>query len=95
MSMPVDRLKAIGERIYNLQRCYDAIHGITRADDRLPERFAREPSPTGNARGQIIDTGPMLGEYYALRGWDSATGWPTADTLHRLGLDDAAKRVWH
>ena len=94
MSMPVDRLKAIGERIYNLQRCYDAIHGITRADDRLPERFAREPSPTGNARGQIIDTGPMLEEYYALRGWDPTTGWPTADTLHRLGLDDAAKRVW-
>jgi aldehyde:ferredoxin oxidoreductase len=94
MSMPVDRLKTIGERIYNLQRCYDAIHGITRADDRLPLRFSQEPSPTGNAKGQTIDTEPMLDEYYVLRGWDSANGWPTADTLHRLGLDDAAQRLW-
>ena len=94
MSMPVDRLKAIGERIYNLQRCYDAVHGITRADDRLPLRFSQEPSPTGNARGQTIDTEPMLEEYYTLRGWDPASGWPTADTLHRLGLDDAAEQLW-
>lgn len=94
MSMPVDKLKTIGERIYNLQRCYDAIHGITRSDDRLPARFAREPSPTGNARGQTINTEPLLDEYYSLRGWDPVNGWPTADTLRRLGLDDAATRLW-
>ncbi len=93
MELPVEQLKEIGERIYNLQRCYDVWHGIGRSDDVLPERFSQEPSPSGNARGHVIDVEPMLDEYYRLRGWDGTTGWPTAATLHRLGLDDAADRL--
>jgi aldehyde:ferredoxin oxidoreductase len=86
MEMSVERLKRIGERIYNLQRCYNVRHGITRADDRLPRRFTDEPSPSGNARGEVIDLEPMLDEYYALRGWDVNTGVPQSETLRRLGL---------
>ena len=86
MEMPVERLKRTGERIYNLQRCYNARHGITRADDRLPRRFSDEPSPSGNARGEVIDLEPMLDEYYRLRGWDPVTGWPTAEKLRELGI---------
>jgi aldehyde:ferredoxin oxidoreductase len=87
MDMPVEKLKQIGERIYNLQRCYNVRHGITRADDRLPRRFSEEPSPSGNAEGQVIDLEPMLDEYYALRRWDVATGVPQPETLEALGLD--------
>jgi len=90
MEMPVERLKRIGERIYNLQRCYNARLGITRADDRLPRRFTHEPSPSGNARGQVVDLEPMLEEYYRLRGWDPATGWPTIEKLRELGLEEAS-----
>jgi aldehyde:ferredoxin oxidoreductase len=90
MDMPVERLKRIGERIYNLQRCYNARHGITRADDRLPRRFTDEPSPSGNAEGEIIDLEPMLDEYYQLRGWDPETGWPTEEKLRELGLEEAS-----
>jgi len=93
MEMPVERLKRIGERIYNLQRCYNVWHGITRADDRLPRRFTDEPSPSGNARGQVINLEPMLDEYYRLRGWDPATGWPTAEKLRELGLEEASRRL--
>lgn len=93
MEMPAERLKRIGERIYNLQRCYNVWHGITRADDRLPRRFSHEPSPSGNARGQVIDPEPMLDEYYRLRGWDPATGWPTAEKLRQLGLEEATRRL--
>jgi aldehyde:ferredoxin oxidoreductase len=93
MEMPVERLKQIGERIYNLQRCYNAWHGITRADDRLPRRFTDEPSPSGNARGEVIDLEPMLEAYYALRAWDPQTGWPTAEKLRELGLEDASQRL--
>ena len=89
MEMPVERLQRIGERIYNLQRCYNALHGITRADDVLPERFSKEPSPSGNARGQVIDVEPMLEAYYALRQWDPVLGWPTDEKLAQLGLEDA------
>ena len=86
MEMPVEKLKRIGERIYTLQRCYNVRHGITRADDRLPRRFSEEPSPSGNAEGEVIDLEPMLDEYYALRGWDVATGVPKPETLKELGL---------
>jgi aldehyde:ferredoxin oxidoreductase len=94
MEMPVERLKEIGERIYNLQRCYNALHGISRADDRLPRRFSDEPSPSGNAAGQVIDLEPMLDEYYQLRGWDLRTGWPSSAKLHELDLDEAAWRLY-
>jgi aldehyde:ferredoxin oxidoreductase len=93
MDMPVERLKRIGERIYNLQRCYNALHGVTRADDRLPRRFTDEPSPSGNAEGQIVELVPMLEEYYRLREWDPETGWPTAEKLRQLGLEDAIERL--
>jgi aldehyde:ferredoxin oxidoreductase len=93
MEMPVEQLQRIGERIYNLQRCYNALHGITRADDKLPRRFSEEASPSGNAKGQTIDIEPMLEEYYQLRGWDAETGWPTAKKLRELGLEDAIERL--
>ncbi len=90
MDMPVERLKRMGERIYNLQRCYNARHGITRADDRLPRRFSQEPSPSGHARGQVIDVEPMLDEYFRLRGWDLETGWPALEKLRELDLEEAS-----
>ena len=93
--LPMDaaRLKIIGERIYNLQRCYNALHGITRADDVLPWRFTKIPSPSGNAKGSVCHLDVMLPEYYALRGWDDASGVPRAETLTRLGIGDAFARV--
>jgi aldehyde:ferredoxin oxidoreductase len=91
--MPVERLKRIGERIYNLQRCYNALHGITRADDRLPRRFSEEPSPSGNARGETIHVEDMLDEYYQLRGWDEGTGWPMEGKLRELGLEEAIEAL--
>jgi aldehyde:ferredoxin oxidoreductase len=90
MDMPVERLKRIGERIYNLQRCYNAHHGITRADDRLPGRFIEEPSPSGNAEGEVVELELMLEEYYQLRGWDPETGWPAEEKLRELGLEEAS-----
>jgi aldehyde:ferredoxin oxidoreductase len=93
VSIDVERLKLIGERIYNLQRCYNALHGITRADDVLPWRFTKSPSPSGNAKGSVCRLDEMLPEYYALRGWDPETGLPQKETLVRLGLDGVAERL--
>jgi aldehyde:ferredoxin oxidoreductase len=93
--MPMDaaRLKEIGERIYNLQRCYNILHGISRADDVLPWRFTQVPSPSGNAKGSVCHIDVMLPEYYALRGWDPESGFPLPETLARLGLEDAWARI--
>jgi aldehyde:ferredoxin oxidoreductase len=86
-------LKAIGERIYNLMRAYNALHGITRADDRLPRRFTEEPSPSAGAKGEIAHAEELLDEYYDLRGWDRNRGWPTTATLKRLGLPEVAEHL--
>ncbi len=93
LELDADKLKEIGERINTLQRCYNALHGLTRADDRQPDRLLEEPSPSKRAKGHVIYLDKMLDEYYALRGWDPQTGWPTRETLERLDLDFAAERL--
>jgi aldehyde:ferredoxin oxidoreductase len=86
-----------GERIVNLERLYNLRLGLSRSDDRLPERFCAEPlpiyaepfAPGGGAEpihtGIVRDLDAMLDRYYRLRGWDAA-GSPVPATLQRLGL---------
>lgn len=93
MEMDVPALKRIGERIYNLQRCYNVLHGITHADDVLPWRFTQIPSPSGHARGSVCQVETMLADYYRLRGWDSKTGSPREEKLRELGLEEVWERV--
>ena len=31
---------------------------------------------------------PVLGEFYALHGWDAETGWPTGECLGELDMGD-------
>jgi aldehyde:ferredoxin oxidoreductase len=87
-----NEVKTVGERIVNLARAFNAREGITRKDDRWPERFFKNPLPRGASKGQVIDKGEfdkMLGDYYELRGWD-ANGIPRGDKLRELGLRNVA-----
>ncbi|MCZ2808054.1 MAG: hypothetical protein O2V44_01710, partial [Candidatus Bathyarchaeota archaeon] len=45
---------------------------------------------SGPSKGQVVNLGPMLKEYYALRGWDLKTGYPTRKKLVELGLEYVA-----
>ena len=63
-----DRL-AGGARIVDLERQYNADCGIGADTDVLPERFLREPVPTGPHAGKVCELAPMLQAYYKLRGW--------------------------
>lgn len=83
-----EELLAIGERIVNLERCFNVREGVSRKDDSLPERFTREAMPEGPGKGQVVNLDAMLEEYYNLRGWDTETGVPKRDTLERLGLKE-------
>ena len=72
---------------------YNLREGLTRKDDDLPQRF-KEPLPSGPVKGHKFtdeDLNKMLGEYYALRGWDTE-GVPTPKKLSGLGLEALAKR---
>jgi aldehyde:ferredoxin oxidoreductase len=64
--------------------------GARRKDDTLPERFLREPIPTGGSKGKVVPLEQMIDEYYAARKWDKKTGIPTREKLHELGLMDVA-----
>jgi aldehyde:ferredoxin oxidoreductase len=81
----LERLQAVGERIWNLERQFNLAAGFTRADDCLPERTTTEPAVGGAADGQVADISQMLAEYYSLRGWDQE-GVPRDETLARLEL---------
>ena len=72
-----------------LARLYNMREGFTRADDRLPDRFA-EPLPKHagvprEAQDKIVT------DYYVEYGWDPATGAPTRETITKLAIEaDAA-----
>lgn len=80
-----------GERIWNLQRAFNAREGFTRKQDMLPRRLTSEPQPSGPAKGSRVHLEPMLDDYYRVRGWDLELGWPTAEKLRSLGLDYVAR----
>lgn len=90
ISYDKDKLLEAGERIWNLQRAFNAREGFSRRDDRLPRRLTSEPLPNGPDTGSVVRLDRMLDEYYEARGWDKATGWPTREKLEALGLDSVA-----
>jgi aldehyde:ferredoxin oxidoreductase len=75
-------VRQIGERIVNLERLFNARLGLDRSADTLPQRFLVEPS----ASGTVLQLELMLDDYYRARGWDVATGLPTAGKKRELGL---------
>jgi aldehyde:ferredoxin oxidoreductase len=83
------------EAIYNLTRAINILKGMSREDDYPPERFFREPVPTGPLKGKLLqreEYDDLLDTYYRLRGWNSR-GVPTERTLTRLGLRDVALKL--
>lgn len=80
-------LKA-GERATTMARVFNVREGLTRRDDRLPQRLF-EPLPSGPLKGATISRDEFeaaLSTYYAQMGWDSDTGVPTRGKLLELNL---------
>lgn len=85
----VEELEGIGERIVNLERCFNVREGTRREHDTLPWKVLAEPIPAGASKGAYCppeELDAMLDEYYRLRGW-TAEGIPGADRLRQLGLE--------
>jgi aldehyde:ferredoxin oxidoreductase len=85
-----------GERIFNLMKAYTVREGLTRKEDDWPERFYKEPWPTGPLKGRLASreqTDRLLNEYYELRGWDKKRGVPTKRKLIELGLENVANEL--
>lgn len=75
----------IGERIINMEKCFNLRHGATRGMDSLPDKFTKEPVPEGPAKGAMVNLEPMIADFYQAMGWDE-NGIPLPETLNRLGL---------
>jgi aldehyde:ferredoxin oxidoreductase len=84
-----DEVVTTAHRGITLARLFNMREGFSRADDRLPDRFAeplpKHPGFPREAQEKIVT------EYYAEYGWDPATGAPTRETISRLEIEaDAA-----
>jgi aldehyde:ferredoxin oxidoreductase len=88
-----DYLWHVGEKVYNLERCFNIRDGFSRKDDTLPRRMYTEPLKGGMRDGEIIrKPDVIIDEYYGVRGWDK-NGIPTKATLKRLGLETVDKDI--
>ena len=76
---------AIGDRIYNIEKQFNLLAGVTSDEDTLPKRLLEEEIPEGPSKGWVNKLDEMLGEYYKERGW-SEEGIPTKAKLEELGL---------
>jgi len=89
----VDELLEMGERAVNLARLFNVREGLSRRDDRLPDRL-HDPLEGGPLTGTAIDRAAFeaaISRLFELKGWDPATGVPTPERLRSLGLDWAAE----
>ncbi|KXA96252.1 hypothetical protein AKJ38_03610 [candidate division MSBL1 archaeon SCGC-AAA259I14] len=85
-----NELMKCGERIYNLEKCYNVLMGMGIEDDTLPQRCLREPAPSGPREGRTLkeEFEEMLEEYYKSRNWNIETGRPNSEKLNELGLQE-------
>lgn len=84
-----DDYKLAGERVFNLEKCFNYREGFRREDDVVPDRFFREPHSTGPHQGVVLDRDKfesLKTAYYEERGWDPQTTQPRQAKLENLGL---------
>jgi len=85
-----------GERIFNLEKCFNYREGFRRRDDIVPERFFTEPLTIGPKKGAVLNREEfkkMMDGYYEERGWDQLTSRPSQEKLSSLGLDFAWEEI--
>ena len=84
-----EELLRIGERVINMQRCFNCREGIRRRDDLIPDKLRKVPEfgPfSEESRAAITNYEGMLDDYYNLRGWDEE-GIPLEAKLQDLGIE--------
>ncbi|TFH38385.1 MAG: aldehyde ferredoxin oxidoreductase, partial [ANME-2 cluster archaeon] len=86
----LEELLKRSDAVYNLTRAINIRLGLTRADDKPPERVFNDPIKTGPHAGKALsrdEFDKILDIYYQRRGWDN-DGIPTNETLKENGLED-------
>ena len=91
LEFDVAALEEAANRIYTLERAFNVRQGVTRKDDRLPQK----PEVKGTSQGdkELKQHTEMITEYYRVHGYDLKTGIPTRERLERLGLKYVADEL--
>lgn len=86
----------IGERIFNLEKCFNYREGFRRRDDAIPDRFFEEPLTIGPKKGAVQkreDYEKAMDKLYTDRGWSAKSTKPSKNKLKELKLDFAAAKI--
>jgi aldehyde:ferredoxin oxidoreductase len=78
----------VGEKITTMARAFNIREGLTKKDDRLPERFF-QPHTSGALAETAIKPDEFknaIATYYKMMGWDE-DGIPTKSKLEELELE--------
>ena len=92
LDLSADEIMKAGRRIVTLERCYNIREGWSRLCDVLPWRLVNEKAvdlakrQPGPAVLSPQDLCGMLEEYYRINGWDAESGFPSQETVEKLGL---------
>lgn len=86
---PEDLLNT-GRRAFTMQRLINVRDGFSRKDDTLPKKMTIAAKEGPRAGKAPIPHDKILDEYYKLRAWDK-NGFPTKESLQRIGLDEYSK----
>jgi len=89
----VDTLFNYAAKVRTLEQAYNARLGMTRDMDTVPRRYLdrlAEDAPLESGATEPNAFEEMKSKYYALKGWDAATGIPTREALEKVGLGDVA-----
>jgi aldehyde:ferredoxin oxidoreductase len=81
-------LMKVGERALTMARSFNVKHGMTRADDTLPDRLFEElkHGPLEGSKMDRAEFEKSITMYYQMMGWDEKSGVPTEGKLYELGI---------
>jgi aldehyde:ferredoxin oxidoreductase len=92
--MAPEEIYLVGRRTANMEKAFNSRLGYARKDDKLCERWMKEPladpgpTPAGIKAGDYLEH--SLTEYYMWQGWDPNTSLQKRETLEMLDLKDVA-----
>ena len=97
IDLSAEEFYRIGTRIFTLERALQIRNwGRDRtADETVIDYLAYPEVNTSPFAGEQVAVdrdrfSQLIDEYYDLRDWDRATGWPTRTSLEQLGMNDVA-----
>jgi len=84
-----------GDRIAAIRTAFNIREGLQPKEFQVPGRMiGKPPLEGGPIAGVTVDLDQQLHDYFVAMGWDTETGYPTKETLLRLGLDFVAKDMY-